>query len=184
MGRSEVGRLKRHDCCEPLRGRTYRAPENPDHRCAVGQRRGAALQGGEVVRSGGPSVSVAQQERSAVCEQHSVQTHQASGAEVGHPLGQLAGASSLARDVAEDGRCRPQGRAGADATLTGIDDGGHLPAVCTGVSAAGGELFDGTAYQRSDSVNYWSHFGAIGDFRGLQVIDFVVPGARIAPWCH
>jgi hypothetical protein len=29
-------------------------------------------------------------------------------------------------------------------------------------------------------VNYWSHFGAIGDFRGLQVIDFVVPGARIA----
>ena len=81
--------------------------------------------------------------------------------------------------MAQDGRCRPQGRAGADATLTGIDDGGHLPAVCTGVSAAGGEFFDGTAYERSDSVNYWSHFGAIGDFRGLQVIDFVVPGARI-----
>ena len=28
-------------------------------------------------------------------------------------------------------------------------------------------------------MNYWSHFGAIEDFRGLQVIDFVVPGARI-----
>jgi hypothetical protein len=33
-------------------------------------------------------------------------------------------------------------------------------------------------------VNYWSHFGATGDFRGLQMIDFMVPGARIAPWCH
>jgi len=38
--------------------------------------------------------------------------------------------------------------------------------------------------KRSDSVNYWSHFGATGDFRGLQMIDFMVPGARIAPWCH
>ena len=38
--------------------------------------------------------------------------------------------------------------------------------------------------KRSDSVNYWSHFGATGDFRGLQMIDFMVPGARIAAWCH
>ncbi len=53
-------------------------------------------------------------------------------------LAELALPAYLPRHVAEAGRGGREGRAGADATCTGIDHAGHLSAVCARITAESG----------------------------------------------
>ena len=53
-------------------------------------------------------------------------------------MGELEEPANLTRDLAQDGGRRREGCAGADAALAVEHNARHLPAVCTGKSAAGG----------------------------------------------
>ena len=75
--------------------------------------------------------------------------HQADCAQARSRLLELALSADVTRDLAEDGRSRRERRPSPDEAFLGLDDLGHLPAVRSGVTAAGsGQAGQGWRRQR------------------------------------
>src|ERR1035438_7476556 len=76
--------------------------------------------------------------------------------------------ANVARDLAQDGWCRCEGRAGADEALTFEHEVGHLPAVCARKPAARSRQILGIGTNRATTIP-------------PQVIDLMVARDGIEP---
>ncbi len=109
------------------------------------------LPGTQVGWSPRPGVPVARPGISDTRQQHSRAAHQAGGEEVGHRVGELAGAPKILRHLAARGRGGCEERPGALAAQSGLDDAGCLPAGGPGVAAQGGAQADGVRQKRGSN---------------------------------